>query len=41
MMGQTFKTTTVEISKKAPGPGVYAVPADYTKKDKLDTGRGR
>lgn len=38
MMGQNFKTTTLEISKKAPGPGVYSVPAGYTKKDKLETG---
>ena len=35
MMGMNITTTTVEISQKTPDPGVYSVPAGYTKKDKL------
>jgi len=35
MMGMNITTTTVEISEKKPGPDVYNVPPDYTKKDKL------
>lgn len=35
MMGMNITMTTVEISKKTPGPGVYSVPDDYTKKDKF------
>jgi hypothetical protein len=35
MMGMNISMTTIEIAKKAPGPNVYSVPADYTKKDKF------
>jgi hypothetical protein len=34
-MGMKATTTTVEISQKNPGAGIYSVPAGYTKKDKL------
>ncbi|MGB8953206.1 MAG: DUF4412 domain-containing protein [Candidatus Aminicenantales bacterium] len=38
IMGAKIRTTTevLEISKKNPPAGAYAVPAGYTKKDKLD-----
>lgn len=36
IMGMKITTTTLEVdAKKEPGPGVYSVPAGYTKKDKL------
>lgn len=37
MMGAKMRSTTevLEITKKNPGPEVYAVPAGYTKQDKL------
>lgn len=41
MMGMDVKMTTVEISKKTPGPEVYTVPAGYTKTDKMEMGMGR
>ncbi len=34
-MGMKVTTTTVEISQKNPGPGIYSVPAGYSKKDKF------
>jgi len=34
-MGMKVTTTTVEISQKNPGPGIYSVPAGYAKKDKF------
>jgi len=38
MIGANVEMTTVEISEKSPGAGVYSVPAGYTKTDKLSMG---
>jgi hypothetical protein len=38
MMGMDINMTTVEITQKTPGSGVYAAPAGYTKTDKLSMG---
>jgi hypothetical protein len=35
VMGMEVKSTVTEISNKTPGPDIYAVPAGYTKKDRL------
>lgn len=38
MMGANMEMTTVEISEKSPGSGVYSVPAGYKKTDKMSMG---
>lgn len=38
MMGANIEMTTVEISEKSPGAGVYSVPAGYNKTDKMSMG---
>jgi len=39
-MGLNVEMTTVEISEKSPGAGVYSVPAGYNKTDKMSMGGG-